>query len=170
MLGRRCKIVHRKCSVPSRSASCIAAHYLPPHRREDVQIVLSSRETLFSTVCNNSSIREPMNLSLKDARSIEVEALLSSCHISRKHSSLQGSLATATYLSDLSEVCSRVGLDIQAAAQNEVADALWDQGEYSTSISMLRRLARMPAAQLQDTTGSTHRATLLAKLVGLQSR
>lgn len=106
-----------------------------------------------------------MKLSLKDARSIEVEALLSSCHVSRKHNSLQGSLATATYLSDLSELCSRVGLDIQAAAQNEVADALWDQGEFSTSIRMLRRLANMPAAQLEHATGSAHRATLLAKLV-----
>ncbi|KAE9972679.1 hypothetical protein EG327_009430 [Venturia inaequalis] len=115
-------------------------------KREDLQTVLSSRETLFSTVCNNTSLRDAMKLSLKDARSVE------------------GSLATVTYLSDLSELCSRVGLNIQAAAQNEVADALWDQGEYSTSIRMLRRLANMPAAQLENATGSAHRATLLAKL------
>ncbi|TID18730.1 hypothetical protein E2P81_ATG05712 [Venturia nashicola] len=125
-------------------------------KREDVYTVLSSRETLFSTVCNNASLREAMKLSLKDARSIEVEALLSSCHMSRKHNSLQGSLATATYLSELSEMCSRVGLDIQAAAQNEVADALWDQGEYSTSIRMLRRLVAIPAAQLENATGQGH--------------
>lgn len=106
-----------------------------------------------------------MKLSLKDARSIEVEALLSSCHMSRKHNSLQGSLATATYLSDLSELCSRVGLDIQAAAHNEVADALWDQGEYSTSIRMLRRLADLPAVKLENVSGPAHRATLLVKLV-----
>lgn len=111
-----------------------------------------------------------MKLSLKDARSVEVEVLLSSCHMSRKHNSLQGSLATATYLSDLSELCSRVGLDIQAAAQNEVADALWDQGEYSTSIRMIRRLTDIPATQLKNETGPAHRATLLAKLVSQKSR
>jgi serine-protein kinase ATM len=106
-----------------------------------------------------------MRLSLKDVRSIEVEALLSSCNISRKHSSLQDSLATATYLSDLSDVCSRVGLDIEASAQNEVADALWDQGEHSTSIRMLRRLTEMPPPQLKSETDQSHRSKLLAKLV-----
>jgi ataxia telangiectasia mutated family protein len=104
-----------------------------------------------------------MHLSLKDVRNVEVEALLSSCNMSRKHSSLQDSLATATYLSDLIPSCSRIGLDINAAAQNEVADALWDQGEHSTSIRMLRRLTGLP--QSKDEIVQSHRSKLLAKLV-----
>lgn len=106
-----------------------------------------------------------MHVSLKDVRRIEVEALLSSCQISRKLDSPQGSLATATYLSDLSDLCAKVGLDIQAAAQNEVADALWDQGEHSTSIRMLRRLTEISPSHLKNTSGHAHRSNLLAKLV-----
>lgn len=128
-----------------------------------MQSVLSSRETLFSTLSNNTTLREAMHLGLKDVRNIEVEALLSSCNISRKHSSLQDSLATATYLSDLAPICSQIGLDIEVAAQNEVADALWDQGEHSTSIRMLRRLTEMPRSKKES--DQSHRSRLLAKLV-----
>lgn len=128
-----------------------------------MQAVFSSRETLFGTLSNNNTLREAMHLSLKDVRSVEVETLLSSCNMSRKHSSLQDSLATATYLSDLTISCSRIGLDIKAAAQNEVADALWDQGEHSTSIRMLRRLTELPRSK--DESSQSHRSKLLAKLV-----
>lgn len=138
-------------------------HKLTNHRREDVQAVLSSRETLFSTLSNNTALRESMRLGLKDVRSIEIESLLSSCNLSRKHSSLQGSLATATYLSDLSTLCSQIGLDIEAAAQNEVADALWDQGEHSTSIRMLKRLTKTPRSK--NDSDHSQRSRLLAKLV-----
>jgi serine-protein kinase ATM len=133
------------------------------YRREDVRLVLSSRETLFSTLSNNDSLREAMHLGLKDVRDIEVETLLSSCSIARKHNSLQDSLATATYLSDLSPLCSQIGLDIEASAQNEVADALWDQGEHVTSIRMLKRLTELPRSKHESS--QLHRSRLLAKLV-----
>jgi ataxia telangiectasia mutated family protein len=104
-----------------------------------------------------------MHLSLKDIRSVEVKALISSCTISRQLNALQESLATATYLSDLVPVCKEIGLDIEAEAQSEVADVLWDQGEHSTSIRMLRQLAEHAYPKTEK--NGNARSKVLAKLV-----
>ncbi|KAF2425727.1 ataxia telangiectasia mutated [Tothia fuscella] len=129
---------------------------------EDIRPILSSRETLFSTLSSNVPLLIKMKLAVKDVRSIEVKALISSCTVSRQRNSLQESLATATYLSDLIPVCSEFGFDIEAVAHNEVADVLWDQGEHSTSIRMLRNLAAhsYPKSEQHETAKSK----ILAKL------
>jgi serine-protein kinase ATM len=71
---------------------------------------------------------------------MEANALLSSSKIYRKHGALQESLASATYLLDIAEDCKKVGYPVTAAAQFELADVLWCQGETDTSIRMLQHL------------------------------
>jgi ataxia telangiectasia mutated family protein len=119
---------------------------------------------MFSTLCSNEQLRDVMHLSLKDVRTIEVEALVSSCAISRQQNALQESLATATYLSDFAPTCQSIGLDIEALALNEVADVLWDQGEHYTSIRMLRCLTEQ--VRPNNDKSDIQRSKMLAKLVG----
>ena len=94
---------------------------------------------------------------------MEVGALLSSSAIFRKHGALQESLASATYLSEIVEHCKAAGLNIDVAAQCEVASALWEQGEASTSIRMRQEL--MEKVDLSGQSNSISISVLLAKLV-----
>ena len=94
---------------------------------------------------------------------MEVGALLSSSVIFRKHGALQESLASATYLSEIVEKCKAVGLNIDAAAQYEVASALWEQGEASISIRMRQEL--MEKVDFSGQSSSISISVLLAKLV-----
>jgi ataxia telangiectasia mutated family protein len=71
---------------------------------------------------------------------MEVEALVSSSSVCRKHGALQESLASVTYLSDIVPKCKAIGLDIEATAQHEVANVLWEQGETESSIRMRQHL------------------------------
>jgi ataxia telangiectasia mutated family protein len=96
---------------------------------------------------------------------MEVGALLSSSTIFRKHGALQESLASATHLSEIAGHCKAIGLDIDAAAQYEVASALWEQGEASTSIRMRQEL--MGKMDLAGKSSSISISVLLAKLVSL---
>lgn len=96
-------------------------------------------------------------------RHMEVQALVSSSTISRKHGALQESLASVTYLSDIVQECKSVGLDIEATAQHEVASVLWDQGESETSIRMRQHLIDHANFDSQATDISL--PVLLAKLV-----
>jgi ataxia telangiectasia mutated family protein len=96
---------------------------------------------------------------------MEVEALVSSSTISRKHGALQESLASVTYLSDIVPDCKAVGLDIDATAQHEVANVLWEQGETEISIGMRQHLIEHATFDSQDTSLSL--PVLLARLVCL---
>lgn len=71
---------------------------------------------------------------------METRALLSSTQMSRRHEALQNALTGATYLNQMTQPCSDLGLDISAAVQFESASVLWDQGEMATSIKMLQDL------------------------------
>jgi ataxia telangiectasia mutated family protein len=94
---------------------------------------------------------------------MEVEALVSSSTICRKHGALQESLASVTYLSDIVPDCKSVGLDIEATAQHEVADVLWEQGETEISIRMRQHLIDHADFSSQNTDLSL--PVLLARLV-----
>lgn len=96
---------------------------------------------------------------------MEVEALVSSSSISRRHGALQESLASVTYLSDIVQQCKTVGLDIEATAQHEVASVLWDQGEAETSIRMRQYL--IDHANFDSQASDISLPVLLAKLVSL---
>lgn len=94
---------------------------------------------------------------------MEVEALISSSTICRRHGALQESLASVTYLSDIVSDCKSVGLDIEATAQHEVANVLWDQGEAEISIRMRQHLIEHADFDSQSTDLSL--PVLLARLV-----
>ena len=104
-----------------------------------------------------------MKTSQRDARSIEVRALLASSNMSRHHEALQNTLATATYLNQLIKPCEEVGVNIKAAVQLESANVLWDQGEMTASIRMLQDLQ----TNLDPSSNFIHvgKPKLLAKLV-----
>lgn len=88
----------------------------------------------------NNAVVGSLHTRTATIRNMEVEALVSSSSISRRHGAIQESLASVTYLSDIVPKCKSAGLDIEATAQHEVANVLWEQGETDTSIRMRQNL------------------------------
>jgi serine-protein kinase ATM len=130
-----------------------------------VRHLLSCRETLFTVLSSNPALVDALHVRTGTVRNMEVEALVSSSTISRKHGALQESLASVTYLSDIVPDCKSVGLDIDATAQHEVANVLWEQGETEISIGMRQHLIEHANFDSQDTSLSL--PVLLARLVCL---
>jgi ataxia telangiectasia mutated family protein len=108
-------------------------------------------------------LHEMINSSPRDVRMVEVQALLDSSQLSRGHGALQYSLTAATYLMGLTASCDVLGLNITAAAQNESANVLWDQGEMTASIRVLQDMNS--SLDLRHQAVRVGKAELLAKLV-----
>ncbi|KAL8710033.1 MAG: hypothetical protein Q9220_005304 [cf. Caloplaca sp. 1 TL-2023] len=102
--------------------------------------IMSCRETTFSSLSKSVNFQNLTRITPRDARIMEVRALLSSSQMTRRHGLLQNALAGATYLNRLVQPCNDLGLDISAAVQFESAGVLWDQGEMAASINMLQEL------------------------------
>ncbi|KAI4173908.1 MAG: hypothetical protein LQ343_002676 [Gyalolechia ehrenbergii] len=102
--------------------------------------IVSCRGTLFSTLSKSSNFQDLTRTALRDTRTMEARALLSSSQMSRRHGALQNALAVTTYLNRLVQPCKDLGVDISAAVQLESAGVLWDQGEMAASINMLQDL------------------------------
>lgn len=134
-------------------------------RFDDVRVLLSSRETLFSVLGTNTALLQSLRAGAGAIRQMEVEALVQSSAICRKHGALQESLSSVTYLSEVVEKCRSVGLDIEATAQHEVSSVLWEQGEAETSIRMRQRLIKNSTLDSQVIDISL--PVLLAKLVSV---
>lgn len=98
-------------------------------------------------------------------RSMEVEALVSTSIISRRHGALQESLASVTYLSDIVPDCKTLGLDVEASAKYEEANVLWDYGEQEKSIRIRQDLVDFGNFDSQDKKISL--PVLMAKLVSM---
>jgi ataxia telangiectasia mutated family protein len=103
-----------------------------------------------------------INVSAADSRLVEVQTSLLSSSLNRNNGALQESLTSATYLTSLIEPCQVLGVNIEAAANLEAANALWDQGEMASSIGMLRALEKN--SNLKKQTIPVGRSDLLAKL------
>ncbi|KAF2646142.1 hypothetical protein P280DRAFT_439907 [Massarina eburnea CBS 473.64] len=129
---------------------------------EDVRQLLSCRETLFGVLGSNELLLESLRATTPTVRHMEVEALVSSSTICRKHGALQESLARVTYLADIVQQCKAVGFDIEAIAQHEIACVLWEQGEAETSTGMREHLIQYANFGSQGTDISL--PVLLAKL------
>ncbi|KAF2871547.1 hypothetical protein BDV95DRAFT_606981 [Massariosphaeria phaeospora] len=129
---------------------------------EDVRQLVSCRETLFRVLSSNTSLLDSLKARTGTIRHMEVQALVSSSAICRKHGALQESLASVTYLSDIVQECKSVGLDIEATTQHEVASVLWDQGETEASIRMRQHL--IDHANLDSQATDISLPVLLAKL------
>lgn len=75
-----------------------------------------------------------------DTRLVEVQASLLSSSLNRAHNALQESLSLATSMTGLIKPCHELALNLEASIQLEAASALWDLGETTSSIGMLRAL------------------------------
>lgn len=90
-------------------------------------------------------------------------ALLAS-EITRAHNALQESLSLATSLIDLISPCRDVGLNLDVAIHLEAANALWDQGEITSSIGMLQALEKDKVSLLKKQDIPVGRSKLLSKI------
>lgn len=116
-------------------------------------------------ISKRSKLQNMVGVSYKQARLIETKALLASSSLSRQHGALQDALSTTTYLSVLVRPCLELGLNIDAAVQYESSNVLWDQGEMTASIRVLKTVLESTDLSKQDIT--LGKAELLAKLVSL---
>ncbi|KAI9695841.1 MAG: Serine/threonine-protein kinase tel1 [Bogoriella megaspora] len=128
----------------------------------DVRHLMSCRETLFSSISKNVTLQHIVALNLRESRTFEMEALLTSSSTSRKHGAFQDSLATTTHAMGLIADCKKCGLEVEAAAKIELANVLWDQGEMGPSIKVLRGLQRQSHLDRQDI--PVARSSLLAQI------
>ncbi|KAJ4290197.1 Serine/threonine-protein kinase tel1 [Kalmusia sp. IMI 367209] len=129
---------------------------------EDVRQLLSCRETLLSVLGSNASLLDSLHTRAGTVRSMEVEALVSTSTICRRHGALQESLTSVTYLSDIVQDCKAVGLEVEATAKYEEAKVLWDHGEQEKSIRIRQELVDYADFDTQDKDISL--PVLLAKL------
>jgi serine-protein kinase ATM len=123
---------------------------------------MSCRETVLSCLSQRPHLRRILNVSSSDSRLVEMQTTLLSSSLSRAHGQLQESLISATFLTSLIEPCQALGLNIEAAAQLEAANALWEQGEMASSIGMLQALEKNSILKKQ--TIPIGRSDLLAKI------
>jgi serine-protein kinase ATM len=93
----------------------------------------------------------------------EVKTLRESFQVSRDLEGSQEALKSAISLSKLVKPCSALGISIEGAAKFDMANVLWDQGEMTTSISMLQQLNEQ--GDLQKEALLVSRAEVLASLV-----
>lgn len=114
---------------------------------------------------SNDALLDAIHTRAGTLRSMEVEALISTSTICRRHGALQESLTSVTYLSDIVEDCKAYGLDVEASAKYEEANVLWDHGEQEKSIRIRQELVDYGNFDSQDKKISL--PVLLAKLVSL---
>ena len=110
----------------------------------------SCRQTLFSTLSKSRDLQSLMRISEKDARITEVQTILASSSLNRRHGATQSSLNSATYLAQLVDSCADLGVRVDAAAGLEASNVLWDHGEMASSIRMLQDIAANVDLKRQD--------------------
>lgn len=131
-------------------------------RFDDISQLVSCRGTTLSTLSQQPRLRDILNLSSQDTRLVEVHVALMASSLNRAHGALQESLSLATSMINLIKPCQSLGLEIEAAVHMETADALWEQGEMTSSIGMLRALDNTTFLKAQ--TISVGRPDLLSKI------
>ncbi|KAA8567672.1 hypothetical protein EYC84_008145 [Monilinia fructicola] len=129
---------------------------------DDISQILSCRRTTLSILSQQPRLRDILNLCSQDTRLVEVHVALRASSLNRAHGALQESLSIATSLIDLIKPCQSLGLEIEAAVHMETADALWAQGEMTSSIGMLRALDDVSFLKAQ--TIAVGRPDLLSKI------
>ncbi|KAF7935754.1 hypothetical protein EAE99_002734 [Botrytis elliptica] len=138
------------------------SEWMKTGRFDDISQLISCRGTTLSTLSQQPRLRDILNLSSKDTRLVEVHVALMASSLNRDHGALQESLSLTTSLIDLIKPCQSLGLNIEAAVHMETANALWEQGEMTSSIGILRALDN--ASFLKSQTISVGRPDLLSKI------
>ncbi|KZF26714.1 putative phosphotidylinositol kinase Tel1 [Xylona heveae TC161] len=139
-------------------------HWMRSGRFEDVAQIFSCRESLFSLIRRRPLIGSRLHLDQRQQCIVDASSLLESSRMSRIHGALQSSLATTTYLSDLVPQFAENGADISAVVKYEEANVLWDQGEITASIRLLKNLNTYTSVSLENQALHLGKAELLAKL------
>ncbi|KAG9234773.1 serine/threonine-protein kinase-like protein tel1 [Amylocarpus encephaloides] len=129
---------------------------------EDVSQILSCRGTTLSTLSQQSRLQNLMDVKAVDTRLVEVQTSLLASKLNRAHNALQESLSLATSMMDLIQPCLEVSLNLEAAIHVEAANALWDQGETTSSIGLLQALDNPTLLKKQAVVVS--RSELLSKI------
>ena len=104
-----------------------------------------------------------LKISTADSQMFEMKIVRNSLKLARNHGALQASLNLAIYLSQLAHHSGSSGLKLEGGAQYDLARVLWDYGEMSASIQMLRQLNSNHA--LEQEVISISRPAVLADLV-----
>jgi serine-protein kinase ATM len=110
---------------------------------DEMKTLDSCRETLFSTLSKSDELQSLLKVSKKDARIVQVRALLASSNLNRSHSALQRSLNSGTYLTKLIQSSIELGAQVDVAVKFEASNVLWDQGEMIASIRMLQDIEHL---------------------------
>ncbi|KAJ5339579.1 hypothetical protein N7452_006307 [Penicillium brevicompactum] len=116
--------------------------WLKTESYHEVGEILSWHEALFSSIRKSEVLRSQAQLSLVNSRLLEAKAIRRSLEITRSHGISQASLKSAINLSKIAEPAYE--LDIDGAANFDLANVLWDQGEMTASIRMLQQLKDQP--------------------------
>nr|OQO26264.1 hypothetical protein B0A51_07158 [Rachicladosporium sp. CCFEE 5018] len=111
---------------------------------EDVHALLENRHTALSILAKNTALRENLHIPLNEVRLYQAQALLQYSSLARAQGALQTAIGAANEINNLAAVLQPLGLDIQAAAKQEVATVLWVSEERVTSVKMLRDIIGVP--------------------------
>ena len=110
----------------------------------------SCRQTIFGVLNDSTALKSVVKIQSQAARLMHVRALLASSKLNRHHKGLQTSLNIVTYLTQAMEAELGLGVKVDAAIALEASHVLWDQGEISPSIRMLRGTLSNVDLQNQD--------------------
>jgi ataxia telangiectasia mutated family protein len=102
--------------------------------------IILGREALFSAIRRNDYLQSILKINASDSQLFEVKVVRDSLRVAGHHDASQSALNRAMYLSDLAILPTNSGLKIESIAQYDLAKILWDQGQTTTSIQMLRQL------------------------------
>jgi serine-protein kinase ATM len=102
--------------------------------------ILLGREALFSAVRRNDYLQSILKISASDSQLLEVKVVRDSLRVAAHHDASQLALNRAIYLSDLASLPANSSFKIENVAQYDLAKILWDHGQTTIAIRMLRQL------------------------------
>lgn len=115
-----------------------------------ISLILSAREAFFSIIKKQPALSESMHLSAADCRIFEAHCLRHSLKQARSHSSLQAALNKAIRLSTLADEAETLGIYFGEVVSQDFASVLWDHGNMTASIQMLKQLNKKTPAPKQS--------------------
>jgi ataxia telangiectasia mutated family protein len=127
-----------------------------------VSPILVGREAAMTAIKSSTSLRTHFRMNLSEAQLLEIDAVRNSVKVARSYNAAQFCLNRVMYLSKLMEMPTFSSHKVEAAILHDTAHVLWDQGETSASIQMLRQL--QDRNDLGQQTVSVSRAEILADL------
>ncbi|KAI5304569.1 Serine/threonine-protein kinase tel1 [Ascosphaera pollenicola] len=121
---------------------CARNHWLKFESFADINQLLLCREAMFSSLARSSSPTSVVNFDPRTSRELQFRTIQESLRISRDHNELQVATKSAVLLTKLVPLCKQQGLSVDIAAQFELAQVLWDQGETARSIQLLKDIQK----------------------------